>query len=427
MVNESNLLKTLLEQEIFSPYEPLKDIFSDHQEFDPDYNYYNTITLNCNYFLEEDYLDQKVKQNLQLICINIRSAVKNLIQLTTMLADVFDFCPIIALTETWFNLFNSNLYQIRGYDGFHTIRTNNKRGGGVSVFIKQSYMAVPITELNTTKPCIETVFVRIQTKPLLNNRGIVIGCIYRPPHSDQVSFIEEFTAICEALKDRNEDVYICGDINLNLLSANQNAHIANFINTVLSFEYVPLINKPTRLTGTGSSATLIDNIFVRNMHNNYEGGIVITDISDHFLIFCVLQSEVPQKADSFSLKRNFSNNNRNLFKRMIANINWSDIYDCVDTQSAYHYLHATIRSNFDKCFPKETYKNTYKDRLPWLTNELKQQIKKKNRLYVHSKRNPTQLNIEKYKNVKRALNKNLSMTKRQYYNELLDENKLKKL
>ena len=64
VVNESNLLKTLLEQEIFSPYEPLKDIFSDHQEFDPDYNYYNTINLNCNYFLEEDYLDQKVKQNL---------------------------------------------------------------------------------------------------------------------------------------------------------------------------------------------------------------------------------------------------------------------------------------------------------------------------------------------------------------------------
>ena len=115
------MLKTLLEQEIFSPYEPLKDIFSDHQEFDPDYNYYNTSNLNCNYF-SEDYLDQKVKQNLQLICINIRSAVKNLIKLTTMLADVFDFCPIIALTETWFNSFNSNLYQIRGYDGFHTIR-----------------------------------------------------------------------------------------------------------------------------------------------------------------------------------------------------------------------------------------------------------------------------------------------------------------
>ena len=55
-------------------------------------------------------------------------------------------------------------------------------------------------------------------------------------------------------------------------------------------------------------------------------------------------------------------------------------------------------------FPKETYKNTYKNRLPWLTNELKQQIKKKNRLYVHSKRNPTQLNIEKYKNTNKKDN-----------------------
>ena len=55
MVDESNLLKTLLEQEIFSPYEPLKDIISDHQEFDPDYNDYHTINLNCNYLFELFY------------------------------------------------------------------------------------------------------------------------------------------------------------------------------------------------------------------------------------------------------------------------------------------------------------------------------------------------------------------------------------
>ena len=111
-------------------------------------------------------------------------------------------------------------------------------------------MAASIPELNIIKPCIETVFVQIQSKSLLNNRKLIIGCIYRPPHSDVTNFNTEFISICEALKSKKECIYLCGDINLNLLSAKHNNSIADFVNTLALFEYVPLINKPTRCTDT---------------------------------------------------------------------------------------------------------------------------------------------------------------------------------
>ena len=83
------------------------------------------------------------------------------------------------------------------------------------------------------------MFLHIQSKSLLNNRKLIIGCIYRPPHSDVTNFNTEFISICEALKSKKECIYLCGDINqiseadinLNLLSAKHNNSIADFINT----------------------------------------------------------------------------------------------------------------------------------------------------------------------------------------------------
>ena len=162
---DQNVLNTLLEQKPFTLYESAKDIFSDHQEIDPDFNFYNTINLSCNYFSEEEYLNHRATKNFQIICINIRSAVKNLEKLTTLMDGVLDFCPIIALAETWLSSYNSDLYQLNGYDSFNTVRTKNKTGGGVSLFVKGNYAAADVPDLNLSNPCIETVFVQIHPNP----------------------------------------------------------------------------------------------------------------------------------------------------------------------------------------------------------------------------------------------------------------------
>ena len=75
-------LKRILDHnETFLFHESLGDIFHNHQEFDPDFNFYSNINLNCRYFTVDEYLNDD--QNLQIICLNIRSAAKNLEKLTT--------------------------------------------------------------------------------------------------------------------------------------------------------------------------------------------------------------------------------------------------------------------------------------------------------------------------------------------------------
>ena len=68
-----------------------------------------------------------------------------------------------------------------------------------------------------------------------------------------------------------------GDYNTNLLNYESHDQTATFIGMLYSYAFVPLINRPTRVTS--SSATLIDNIFTNN-HNalvkSYQG-ILVTD------------------------------------------------------------------------------------------------------------------------------------------------------
>ena len=74
------------------------------------------------------------------------------------------------------------------------------------------------------------------------------------------------------------DLMLCGDFHIDLLYKDCN-NSTSFLNTL---SLLPIISKPTRITD--NSATLIDNFFI-NEPCNFESGILISDILDHFPIF----------------------------------------------------------------------------------------------------------------------------------------------
>ena len=62
--------------------------------------------------------------------------------------------------------------------------------------------------------------------------------------------------------------------------------------------FIPLINKPTRITTT--TATVIDNIYSNDiLGTNYQSdGIIYTDISDHLPIFLLTKQINDTKVDT---------------------------------------------------------------------------------------------------------------------------------
>ena len=81
---------------------------------------------------------------------------------------------------------------------------------------------------------------------------------------------------------------MCGDINIDLMKHDTHAGTDNFINNLFSFGMIPLIKKPSRITSY--SSTLIDNIFTNQMNQKIESGLLISDVTDHLPIFCIVSN-----------------------------------------------------------------------------------------------------------------------------------------
>ena len=69
----------------------------------------------------------------------------------------------------------------------------------------------------------------------------------------------------DVIKKENKLCYMMGDYNINILNYDVHAPTGEFVDTMSSYAFVPLINRPTRVTA--ASATLIDNIFTNNFGN----------------------------------------------------------------------------------------------------------------------------------------------------------------
>ena len=87
---------------------------------------------------------------------------------------------------------------------------------------------------------------------------------YRQPagiYSELEKYMKDFTKV----KNNGKDLYIVGDMNLNLLDHSTNSKVKEYLNIVFQNLLIPMINKPTRVSK--SNATIIDHILTNSFLN----------------------------------------------------------------------------------------------------------------------------------------------------------------
>lgn len=183
--------------------------------------------------------------------------------------------------------------------------------------------------------------------------------------------------------------------------------------------FYPTIDKPTRVTS--NSASFIDNIFT-NLSNIDVcakvdvAGIFITDFSDHFPVF------IHSTLKSSSVSSNLPLYSRNYFKRKIQNfssslssIDWNDVYQANDTNTAFNVFSSLFSQIYTDSFPLSIACHKQKRKQQWITSGMLVSIKRKNRLYKRYLKSPTQTTKETYTTYRNKLNHILRVAKRNYY------------
>jgi hypothetical protein len=115
-----------------------------------------------------------------------------------------------------------------------------------------------------------------------------------------------------------------GDFNIYLLKIDQCNYAHNFMLSLQSCSMIPSIDKPTCVHR--NSSTLIDNIFINNPDNILASGNIISDVSDHFSQFCILDSIASVRQNIFKHKyRDYSQFSETLFNNELSEIDWESI------------------------------------------------------------------------------------------------------
>jgi len=361
---------------------------------------------NCQYFDVGTFtrVCSETDLPLFLFCINIRSFSKNSDELLILLQQLPVEPTIVVVTETWFS--GHCVLELEGYCGHHVYRTD-RRGGGVSVFVKIGIKTRCITEWSGVRVDSEIATVDLW----LGAANLRIMAVYRPPDCDSQAF-------CETIDDMLSGVtvstptFVVGDFNLDLTS--RDPVCSRFADMMISSSFFPLINLPTHFSHSGTPAC-IDQIWFNQLGETVSGALQV-DISDHFPVVSLFS--LPS-APSNKFLKSFRDHSQQSLVRLGGGIDQfargfivgsgKGVDNCVGEFSEQLYR------LYDVCCPvrRKSYPSSRCTK-PWISDALINCINRKYSLFRQYKSGQIEFDI--YNTFKNHVTSMVRRSKARYYN-----------
>ena len=344
---------------------------------------------------------------------NIRSFNRNSEYFLNFI-DSLDFkVDVIMLTETWF----SDIYcgDMEGYYGYHTFRTNGM-GGGVSIYVRGGIRSCLNVDRSVISGSCEACVVDLYLPTERSEQKVTILALYRPPTSSSSLFIDFLNEITETFSAG--PVLIGGDLNIDLLNDTLNSDL---ISTMLIKSFLPLINLPTRVTE--NTATCLDHLWY-NGSNMLHSGSVVTDVSDHYSVFCILDIATNKSPIRKTIRVHNECNIGNLVNSMPDFVaSYMLFKESADVNGRTEWFLNNLWSLYDGICPKvERTLSHKKISKPWITESLTRDINFKHALFKRYKQGIVDFPI--YNNYKNILTKKLKKAKSDYFQHKFNEIKM---
>nr|CAI5845041.1 unnamed protein product [Callosobruchus analis] len=214
-----------------------------------------------------------------------------------------------------------------------------------------------------------------------------------------------------------------GDLNVDLMRHNSKTELLE--DMLDAFSLSQLVKKPTRVTKT--SASLLDIICVTNFDLSV-GAVTHIDMhetTDHQLVCVKLKTTIPKVAERYKIFRDFSSFNLEMFDRDMRMLNWQQTFYYQDIDAKVNILSNHILNLFDKHAPYKRVKVT-KPKSPWLTQDLREAIKRRDKALIKFKRSRDPDDWEAYRLLRNQATAKVRMEKCSYLNSVSQERHNKK-
>nr|CAI5843558.1 unnamed protein product [Callosobruchus analis] len=237
-----------------------------------------------------------------------------------------------------------------------------------------------------------------------------IGVLYRPPKGNIIDCFECLDGILSQLISDCNGIIMIGDLNINMLSWDRCAdYLKRFLDI---YSLTQIVSEPTRITPTSqslldliicSNPEMISDCRVLNLHSSF----------DHCVVSCSLTGAVNRSSQKVIQVRNWNNFDHDIFQEMLAKIDWNYIYHIEDVDDMVQFITLNLLNIFDSCCPLRIIRVS-KNRSPWITHNIREMMKTRDRAYSKFKRTNDVAHWQFYKELKNYVNRAIEVEKKAY-------------
>ena len=266
---------------------------------------------------------------------------------------------------------------------------------------------------------------------LPKTKPFIVGIFYRPPNKSK--FLENITDDFSKLHTENNDVFILGDMNINL-SKNGKYISGSYKNDVITecplfnkyqeflsnFGIKQLISSPTRITCNTSS--LIDHVLTNADNKVSQSGVLDTGLSDHQLIFCTRKlNKIKTGSTKYISFRSMKKYTKELFIESLKAVHFPNYENFQDSNLAYSDFLSKLTKVINNIAP--TKQSKVKNRSQeWFDGEIAEKISIRDKLFKKFKKSRLHVDEIIFKEARNDVENIIKRKKKIFFENKLNEN-----
>lgn len=365
----------------------------------------DNITHKCDTYSDLDTLLLN-KKGLLILHTNIRSLNKNFDNLKLAIKTMKKCPDVIICTETY-KIRLPALYEIDNYKLYYVDSQINK-SDGTCIYIKSEMMLTnSVVDIGRIKALL--------TEIKFGNEKIIITSLYRSHCVAIRDFISDLKSHLHQFK-AEKNHFIIGDINIDILRENPKSN--EYLSSLYEYGFQSYINIPTRFTDNQSSC--IDHIIGKNDITSRVIPIVFDmNITDHLSTLLFIEH------DNITIENDSLRYEKINFQKMLnemSNETWLSVYSETNINNSVDKFITTINFYINAATSFVKRRKQCKPRKDWITRELINSCKIKEKMYNQVKRNPNNVNLKnRYVQYKNKLKQSISEAKKNHNDNLIEK------